>query len=124
MTFSIIGLGGRGYTYASFIREYGKEIVAICEPDPGKRDAVASLGVAEENWYRDEEEFFSAGKLSDVLVIATLDDLHYREAMRALELGYDILLEKPIAMTLSECVELGKKAVALGWRLSLGTLWP
>lgn len=34
--------------------------------------------------------------------------------MRALELGYDILLEKPIAMTLEERVAIRDKAIECG----------
>jgi predicted dehydrogenase len=71
-------------------------------------------GVKRENFYTDEDEFFAKGKLADALVIATLDDLHYGQTMRALEVGYDILLEKPIALTLEECESIRDKAVALG----------
>jgi predicted dehydrogenase len=48
------------------------------------------------------------------LVISTPDALHYAQAVRALDLGYDILLEKPIAVTEAECVAIGKKAAKLG----------
>ena len=49
--------------------------------------------------------------LADALVISALDDLHYRHTMRALELGYEILLEEPIAMTLEECEAIRDKAI-------------
>lgn len=114
MTFAVIGLGGRGSTYAHFVKYYGSEVVAVLDPDEKKRDKAAEYGVSESGFYTDEEEFFSAGKLADALIIATLDPLHYRQAMRALELGYDILLEKPVAMSLRECEEIRDKATALG----------
>lgn len=113
-TFAILGLGGRGSVYAHFIRESARNIVAVCDPDERKREKACAYGVSPERFYADENEFFSQGKLADVLVIATLDGLHYRQAIKALDLGYDLLLEKPIALTLEECLGIEKKANALG----------
>ena len=39
--------------------------------------------------------------------------------MRALDAGYDVLVEKPIAMTLSECIEVENKAKSLGRRVAV-----
>jgi predicted dehydrogenase len=114
MKFAIIGLGGRGSTYAHFINYYGSELVAVCDPDVAKKQLAISYGMPEDAFYTDEDSFFSKGKLADALVISTLDDLHYGQTMRALELGYDILLEKPIAMTLEECEAIRDKAIECG----------
>ena len=107
MRFAIIGLGGRGSVYAHFIKFYGSQVVAVCDPDKSKLEfAKNEYGVKKENLFTDENEFFKAGKLADALVISTLDTIHYRQTMAALDVGYDILLEKPIAMTLKECEDL------------------
>ena len=112
MKFAVIGIGGRGTIYAHFIREYGHEIVAVCDTDEKRLQyAQEEYGVKPENLYRDENEFFAGGKKADALVIATLDTLHYRQTMQALQLDYDILLEKPIAMTLQECEDIRDKAI-------------
>lgn len=114
MKFAIMGLGGRGDVYSHFIKEYGHDIVAVCDPSADRRKyATDKYGVEAENLYADENEFFAKGKLADALVISTLDPLHYRQTIKALDLGYDILLEKPIAMTLRECEEIRDKAIAL-----------
>lgn len=39
-----------------------------------------------------------------------MDGDHYRQAIRALKLGYHLLLEKPIAPTEEECVEIARLA--------------
>ncbi len=114
MKLAFIGLGGRGSTYAYFTKYYGSEVVAVCDTDPKKKAIAMEYGVPENAFYTDENEFFAQGKIADALVIATMDTLHYRHAMKALELGYDILLEKPIAMTLQECVEIRDKAKEVG----------
>ena len=110
MTFAIIGLGGRGSTYAHFIKYYGSELVAVCDTDASKRELAREYGVYDDMFFTSEDEFFAKGRLADALVIATMDSLHYRQAMKALELGYHILLEKPIAMTLSECKDIKELA--------------
>lgn len=113
MKFAIIGLGGRGSTYAHFIRYYGSEIVSVCDTDESKKElAVKEYGVPERNYFTDEEEFFKE-KRADALVISTLDALHHGQTIKALELGYDILLEKPIAVTIEECEDIAKKATEL-----------
>lgn len=113
MKFAIMGLGGRGSTYAHFIKYYGSDVVAVCDTDEKKKQLAKEYGVDEGDFYLNEDEFFKKGKLADALVIATLDTLHHRQAIRALELGYDLLLEKPIAMTLEECEDIAKKATDL-----------
>ena len=45
-------------------------------------------------------------KRADVLVIATQDQDHVRECIKALEVGYDVLLEKPITPKKEECLAL------------------
>ena len=113
MKFAVMGLGGRGSTYAHFVKYYGSDVVAVCDPDITKKELAMSYGMPEDAFYTDEDEFFAKGKIADALVIATLDDMHYRQAMKALDVGYDLLLEKPIAMTLAECEAIAKKATEL-----------
>ena len=114
MKIAIMGLGGRGSVYAHFTKYFGEEVVAVCDADESKRELAYSYGVAPDMFFTDETEFFNRGKIADALVIATMDALHYRQTMRALELGYDILLEKPIAVTLKQCKEIEKKAKRTG----------
>ena len=52
-----------------------------------------------------ENEFLKE-KRSDILVIATQDRDHVRQAIKALDLGYDILLEKPISPDKQELLDL------------------
>lgn len=108
MKFAIIGLGGRGLTYAHFIKYYGSEITSVCDVDISKREVAKEYGVKYRDFFTDESEFFKK-KRADALVVSTLDPLHYRQVLKALDLGYDILLEKPIAVSLKECKEIAKK---------------
>ena len=98
-TVSVLGCGSRGNIYAgAMLSKKDKfRITAFCDINADKlRLAKDKYGIDENCLYSDEQEFFSE-KRSDVLVIATQDKDHVRQCLRALELGYDVLMEKPIS---------------------------
>lgn len=111
MKIAVIGYGDRGWGYAHYFRENGATIQAICDLDTNKlQQAAEKYNLTKGQIFSDEESFWDAGKIADLLIISTLDQLHYRHVMKAIELGYDILLEKPIAPTLAECQAIEKAA--------------
>lgn len=107
LTVAVLGFGGRGNVYTQNFAVNGIKIKAVCDPDEKRRQLAAKFT---DSLYDDENAFFAAGKLADLLVIATMDSLHYRQVMRALDLGYDILLEKPIALDAQQCRDIEQKA--------------
>ena len=56
--------------------------------------------------FEDWAPLLEKGKIADFAVIATMDRVHYEPAVAAIKAGYDLLLEKPIAPTQEQCVEL------------------
>jgi predicted dehydrogenase len=109
-TVSILGCGSRGhYTYGKCMVDNFPDkfkIVSVCDNEQTKIDmAKSAWGIADENCFLDWEEFF-AEKRSDALVIATQDRDHVKMCIKALELGYDILLEKPISPVEEELYKL------------------
>lgn len=108
LTVAIIGLGCRGAdSYGQrMLKDDRFKITAICDIRKGKVDRFEKeFNVEPSNCFLDENEFFKT-KLADVCVIATQDRDHVRHCLKALELGYDILLEKPITPILDECYAL------------------
>lgn len=99
-TVAIIGVGGRGgFAYGTVIAEMTDkfEISALCDMNTEKLSYFSErFGISKEKLFTDEREFF-ATKRADVLIIATQDKDHVRHATIAFELGYDVLLEKPIS---------------------------
>ena len=108
-TVSILGCGSRGhYTYGKCMFDFKDkfQIVSVCDIDQEKIDlAQKAWGISAENCFLDAEEFLKE-KRSDALVIATQDRDHVKMCIKALELGYDILLEKPISPIEDELYEL------------------
>ena len=109
-TLAVIGCGGRGCVYAVRVAKTKKNFVisALCDPEPSQMERLQRLASAKvQALFTDEEEFFKE-KRADALIIATPDRDHVPQAIRAMRLGYDILLEKPISDSREEIEELLK----------------
>ena len=107
-TVAVIGCGSRGWVYGNemFNKPDKYKMVAICDIDETRlKNAQQKWGIDDANVYTDEKEFFKE-KRADVLILATQDRDHVRMCVRAMELGYDILLEKPISPIRDELIEL------------------
>ncbi|MFF0739640.1 Gfo/Idh/MocA family protein [Streptomyces sp. NPDC004111] len=99
VTLAVIGAGLRGQSYARRALETGRaKVVAVAEPDPVRRRAMAEEhGVPAERVFADWRDLLARERLADAAIVATQDRMHREPAVRAAELGYDILLEKPMA---------------------------
>ena len=106
---AIIGCGSRGCeTYGRLVKELPDkfEIVALCDIRQDRLDKYsAEFGIDKKNTFLGEDEFFKE-KRADVLFICVLDKDHVRIAIKALKLGYHLLLEKPITADFDECKAL------------------
>lgn len=117
---AVLGLGARGTMFSKIAVKNGYKIVAVCDINAERRkDAETMFGVDREKCFEKAEDLFAQGKLADILVLSTLDNTHYEYAMKALNLGYDILLEKPIALKLDEVVAIGEEAKRLGRKIGV-----
>ena len=103
----IIGCGNRGRTYSSYATKFpqGMRIVGVSDILEHRKNYLGNkFNVPEEMRFGHFNDVFASGKkLADAVVIATPDDRHYEPCMKALKLGYDVLLEKPVAPTEKEC---------------------
>ena len=80
------------------------QVVAVAEPREAYRQKlVDEHGIPAGNVFARWEEFVKRPKLCDAVVIATMDREHVGPAVACLQLGYDLLLEKPMATTLEDC---------------------
>lgn len=108
-TVSIIGCGSRGgfcYGQAMYAQPNRYKIVSLCDIDRSKLSFYGDkFGVEEKGRFLSEEHFFEK-KRSDALVIATQDRDHVRMCIKALALGYDVLLEKPVSPDKEELLAL------------------
>ena len=113
----IIGLGSQGATYVRDHKLYEDELelCAIADVDRARVQAFGEAhGVPETGWFYSDEEFFAAHPAVDVVFICTRDRMHFSQAMRAMDAGYHLLLEKPAGVTARECRLLKEKADETG----------
>ncbi|MGI9431534.1 MAG: Gfo/Idh/MocA family protein [Myxococcota bacterium] len=120
----LLGAGNRGrFTYGAWARKHPDElqITALAEPDPQRRAACQrEHGIPDERVFADWRELAAGPQLASSMIIATSDTMHAEPAIRALESGYDVLLEKPIAPTPEECVAVVAAAERTGCLLQIG----
>jgi predicted dehydrogenase len=90
-------------------------VIAAADPNPKRLALVKALSQNPDfRGFETDAELFAAGRLADVCIIGTQDSYHVTPALRAMELGYDILLEKPIATDPSEILGLLNASERLG----------
>lgn len=108
VTIAIVGAGARGRAYADLMAATGSaRIVAVADPS---RSAVAAVagphGLAPSATFPSWRDLADAPRLADAAVVSVPDREHAGAAEALMDLGYDVLLEKPIATTEEDCVGL------------------
>lgn len=98
-------------------------IAAAADPVKQRTEAVRDFAPEEERdsvrLFKDAASLLAEPRLADVAIIGTQDDYHYAPCRKAMELGYHVLLEKPIAKTLKEALELRDTARLLKRRVAV-----
>ena len=118
---ALVGVGRWGANYLDVFADFpGARLVALCDSDPaalirgGKRvpvdTAVASLTGLDP-------------AAVDAVIIATPTDSHVRLACEAFEMGFHVLVEKPLAMTAAEALavvtasERAHRVLSVGYQM-------
>lgn len=113
ITVAVAGYGLRGKCYSQLVKKSGDrvKIVAVGEIDEEKlAEAKAEYDLADDMCFLSAEEMLEQPKLADIMFIATQDRQHVPQAVKAVERGYHVMVEKPISPDLHECLELQDKA--------------
>jgi len=101
LSLAIVGAGNRGFgIYAMHASRLPGEFLvsAVAEPDASRRRRfVDRYPLEKQAVFADWRELFAGPRVADAVVIATQDRYHVDPAIAALEAGYHVLLEKPIA---------------------------
>jgi hypothetical protein len=103
------GAGNRGNVYGNFAVQFPEQldIVGVAEPIALRNERYAKKHkIPDENRFHTWEDVFKKPKFADAIIISTPDNLHYGPCMAALNMGYDVLLEKPISPSEKECRDI------------------
>ena len=120
LTFAVMGMGNRGTAYAAKALKYPEEmeITAMADTRRIRLDAANKyLHIPEDRLFDSAEAIFSVPKMAEIMIISTQDAQHKEHALKAMELGYDLLLEKPISNKLEDIAVIAEAAKRLGRRV-------
>lgn len=109
VTAIIVGAGHRAQVYASYALEHPDELAIIGVADPmelRRRQIAETYGLSPDACFSSAEELIGCGKIADVIINGTMDRDHVPTSIPLLELGYDMLLEKPFAIDEEEMWQL------------------
>lgn len=130
--FSVLGFGRIGQRHAKIIHEYeDSDLISVVDTDPDQLEAAQSLDLNPEK-YTSIEDFLAHDKLqSEVVNIATPNGFHTDYAIKLLEAGYHVVIEKPMGLSQESCekvlstmIETGKQAFVVKQnRYSPPSLW-
>ena len=119
----ILGAGNRGRVYADYAlrNPQAAQVAAVAEPRPEYRQALAQAhDLDETRIFSSWQAVTERDKFADAVVIATPDAQHAEPALAFAAKGYHLLLEKPIAPTQKECLEVVAAAKRYGVLLAVG----
>ena len=111
ITVAIVGAGSRGYGYSNYVLNHKEtvKVVAVADPDEFRRNRIAATHqIPAENIFHSYQEMLTKPKLADAVIIATQDKMHLEPVLGFAAKKYAILLEKPMATTAEECIQIAK----------------
>lgn len=123
---ALIGAAGRGGVHLG--PAAGENLIALCDVDEG-RMAKALAKATPAKTYSDYRQLFDAHKDLNAVFVATPDHNHFPAAMRAVDGGAGVYVEKPLtyciweARTLTEFVRKKKVASQMGNQGHSGEGW-
>ncbi|ORX37400.1 putative NAD-binding Rossmann fold oxidoreductase [Kockovaella imperatae] len=123
VTMIIVGAGQRGQTYARYALEHPtlSKVVGVAEPRPHRRNLMKkTYNLPDDMVVADWEELLAKGRVADAVVIGTLDQMHAPQVAAFSKLGYDILCEKPMAVSIADCVKMTKEVKDAGSIFGVG----
>jgi predicted dehydrogenase len=114
----LIGAGQRGRdSMGAYARRHPDDLkfIAVAEVDEGKRNLFAQQHtIPPERCFASYQELLAQPQLAPLCFNGTLDAMHLPTALPAMEKGYHLFLEKPMADSPEGCLKIAREAERLG----------
>lgn len=114
MKFSIIGCGRIAQRHAEHIHKLGK-LISVCDIIEERSKELAGKYGA--NSYTSVEQLLGGSQETDVVAVCTPNGLHAEHTIKALQAGFHVLCEKPMALTVADCSNMIDAAEKAGRQL-------
>ncbi|RPI61232.1 MAG: gfo/Idh/MocA family oxidoreductase, partial [Planctomycetaceae bacterium] len=100
----VVGAGHRGGTFVAELRHIPQgKLTALCDTNAGRMDIFNNRWKLDGVLRTTNLDEMLKGDLVDAIIVAVPDKFHREVAVKALQAGKDILLEKPLAPTADDC---------------------
>ena len=118
ISFSVIGFGRIGKRHAKIIYEYEhSRLVSITDTDESQMEGASELGI-EALQYNSVAEFLEKdNSKSAVVCISTPNGYHTEYAVKLLNAGYHVVIEKPMGLSKEGCLDVIGAQEASGKRV-------
>ncbi len=108
--YAMVGTGSRGTSMwgESLLKSYPKHVkfVGLCDINPKRVEyAKTQIGAPDAKTYTDFDRMIRETQ-PDVVIVTTVDAFHAKYAVRAMELGCDVIVEKPMATDEHQCQQI------------------
>lgn len=102
--FAVIGQGHIGKRHAEMVRRNNDtELVAVCDILPKDKLGLESL---QEKYYTSLDEMLNEHPEIEVVNVCTPNGLHAEHSLKALGAGKNVVVEKPMALSKSDCEKI------------------
>ena len=122
MKYALIGCGRIAVNHVIATRANNLEFVAACDIEPGKADDLFKRAKYEQaasvEQYEDYRKMLAEHPEIELVAIATESGKHAPIAFDCIEMGKNLIIEKPIAMSLEDAEEIICKAAEKGVKVS------
>ena len=110
ISFTILGCGHIGKRHAEMVNRNNEcELKAVIDTDNETAETVGKQ--YQVPYFTSIESYLESAIHSEVLCIATPNGLHASQAMKAIETGHHVVIEKPMGLTKKACEEVIYKAL-------------
>lgn len=109
----LVGCGNRGQIYCDYSLAHPEElqVIAVVDVNPFKMNEAGDKFSVQKNMrFTCLDEFISKKIDCDFVIDATMDEMHYETAIKIIDAGYNLILEKPITGQLEELKDIEKRA--------------
>jgi predicted dehydrogenase len=111
MKYAQVGTGHRAHLYQNAIyKTYPDtcEMVGLCDTNEGRlkvaqAEAKEATGKVVPIYLADDFDKMLSETKPDIIIVTTVDGFHNKYIVRALELGYDVITEKPMTTEAQKC---------------------
>jgi predicted dehydrogenase len=122
---ALVGTGVRGtYVWGIPVLETYKdlvEMVALCDINPKRMSAAKTLlGINAKTYEAKDFSRMITETKPDIVIVTTIDSFHEKYIVQALELGCDVISEKPIATEADQCQRIADAENRTGKKVYVG----